>query len=94
MTHLLKYFGKPRLPGQKITKFHKNLAFNVQFRLEEIVKLLVRKYMRSNKQKNLCLAGGVHMNCKLNGELSKLKKLKIYLFSQHHLTMVFHLVLQ
>ena len=72
----VKIFGKPRLPGQKITKFHKNLAFNVQFRLEEIVKLLVRKHMRSNKQENLCLAGGVHMNCKLNGELSKLREVK------------------
>ena len=72
----VKIFGKPRLPGQKITKFHKNLAFNVQFRLEAIVKLLVIKYMRSNEQENLCLAGGVHMNCKLNGELSKLKEVK------------------
>ena len=32
--------------------------------------------MRFNKQKNLCLAGGVHMNCKLNGELSKLGEVK------------------
>ena len=72
----IKIFGEPLFNKKKITKYHKNLAFNVQWRLEEIVKLLVKDLIKITKISNLCLAGGVHMNCKLNGVLADLPEIK------------------
>ena len=72
----VKIFGKPRLADEKITTKHKNLAFNVQWRLEEIVKLISKKIIQKTGYPNLCLAGGVHMNCKLNGFISNLPQVK------------------
>ena len=40
----IKIFGKPLFNNKKILKYHKDLAFNVQWRLEEIVKLIVKKF--------------------------------------------------
>ena len=62
--------------NKKILKYHKDLAFNVQWRLEEIVKLIVKNLIKISKISNLCLAGGVHMNCKLNGVLANLPEVK------------------
>ena len=36
----IRIFGKPLFNNKKILRYHKNLAFNVQWRLEEVVKLL------------------------------------------------------
>ena len=68
----IKIFGAKR-PSQlsALTKPYPDIAFNVQYRLEKIVKLLVKNLHKKNKIKNLCLAGGVAMNCKMNGEISK-----------------------
>ena len=76
----IKIFGKPLFNNKKISNYHKKLAFNVQWRLEEIVKLLVKDLIRITKISNLCLAGGVHMNCKLNGMIADLPEVdKIYI---------------
>lgn len=76
----IKIFGKPLLNNKKISNYHKKLAFNVQWRLEEIVKLLVKNLIKITKISNLCLAGGVHMNCKLNGMIANLQEVdKIYI---------------
>ena len=72
----INIFGKPLFKNKKILKYHKDLAFNVQWRLEEIVKLLVKDLIKISKIPNLCLAGGVHMNCKLNGVLASLPEVK------------------
>ena len=72
----IKIFGKPLFNNKKMLRYHKNLAFNVQWRLEEIVKLLVKDLIKISKISNLCLAGGVHMNCKLNGVLANLPEVK------------------
>jgi len=69
---LVKLFGKPRLSNEVITQYHKDIAFNIQYKLEEIVETLVIKYISLTNIKNICLAGGVAMNCKLNGKLAKL----------------------
>ena len=72
----INIFGKPLFNSKKISKYYKDLAFNVQWRLEEIVKLLVKDLIKFSKVPNLCLAGGVHMNCKLNGVLAGLPEVK------------------
>jgi len=73
----VKIFGKKR--DDKISALNKpypDIAFNVQFRLEEIVKLLAKSLYKKNRISNFCLAGGVAMNCKMNGELSNEKYIK------------------
>ena len=73
----VKIFGKKRDKHiSALTQPYPDIAFNVQFRLEEIVKLLAKNLYNKNKIGDFCLAGGVAMNCKMNGELSKEKYIK------------------
>ena len=73
----VKIFGSKRSSRlSALTKPYPDIAFNVQYRLEKIVKLLVKNLYKKNKIQNLCLAGGVAMNCKMNGELSKANYIK------------------
>jgi len=72
----IKIFGKPMGGGKTISKTYKDLAYNVQWLLEKVVSLLVKDLIKKTKITNLCLAGGVHMNCKLNGFLANLPEVK------------------
>lgn len=67
---LVTLFGPPRLARDQITQYHKDIAFNVQFKLEEIVTELILKLISLTKSRNICLAGGVAMNCKMNGKIA------------------------
>ena len=73
---LVEDFGLPRSPEQKITKFYKDLAFNVQWRLEQIVSNLVERHVKDSQINKICLAGGVAMNCKMNGVIANLESVK------------------
>ena len=76
----IKIFGSPLNKEKNISKSYKNLAFNVQWLLEKIVSLLVKDLIKKTNIPNICLAGGVHMNCKLNGVLANLPEVnKIYI---------------
>lgn len=69
--------GLPRLPRETITDFHKDLAFTAQRRLEMIVvELLQQLQMEEGFCGNLCLAGGVGLNCKMNGVINELHFVK------------------
>jgi len=65
-------FGMPRLAHQPIEKAHRDLAFNVQWRLEQVGAALVRRLVAATGMRSICLAGGVAMNCCMNGKLSRL----------------------
>ncbi len=67
---LVDLFGPPRLPRDPIENRHKAIAFNVQWRLEQVVLLLCRRLIRETGCPDLCLSGGVAMNCKMNGFLA------------------------
>lgn len=54
---------------EKPTKAHCNLAFAIQNITEEIVVKLAKYAHEITKSKNLCLAGGVALNCVANGKL-------------------------
>jgi len=69
-------FGKPRLGHEPIEAYHRDLAFNVQWRLEQIVAALVRSLIALTGVPSLCLAGGVAMNCCMNGKLSRLEQVR------------------
>ena len=68
-------FGqKPRNPqSQKITQFHMDIAASIQKVTEEIMIKLARSIRKEYGLKNLCLAGGVALNCVANGKILKEK---------------------
>ncbi len=70
-----KLFGqKPRdAQKDKITQFHMDIAASIQKVTEEIMIKLARSIREEYKIKNLCLAGGVALNCVANGKILKEK---------------------
>ena len=63
-------FGiKRRTPEQELTQIHMDLAASVQAVTEEIVLRLGRSVRKETGAKNICLAGGVALNCVANGKL-------------------------
>ena len=69
----VKIFGKKRDYKNKITQHHKDIAAALQDRLEEIVLSHLRYAKKKYKFDKLCLAGGVALNCSLNGKIAKSK---------------------
>jgi carbamoyltransferase len=69
-----KLFGAPaRKPEDKLTQREMDLAASVQAVTEEIVLKLAEGIARETGEKNLCLAGGVALNCVANGKLLRRK---------------------
>ena len=68
-------FGqKPRNPkNEKITQFHMDIASSIQKVTEEIMIKLAKSIRKEYGIKNLCLAGGVALNCVANGKILKEK---------------------
>jgi carbamoyltransferase len=65
-------FGAPpRSPESKLTQFHMDLAASIQSVLEEIVLRLGATVHQETGLRNLCMAGGVALNCVANGRLLK-----------------------
>jgi len=60
---------KPRDRYAEITQYHKNLAATLQFSLEKVGLDMVKYLYEKTGSKNLCLAGGVALNCSMNGVL-------------------------
>lgn len=63
--------GPPRTSESTLTQREMDLAASVQSVTEEIVIKLAKAVRQSTGQKNLCLAGGVALNCVANGKLLK-----------------------
>ena len=66
---MVKRLGPARLAGTEITDRHKDVAASAQYRLEEIAMRLVRQLHRETGYRKLCIAGGVGLNCSMNGAL-------------------------
>ena len=65
-----KLFGRPpRKTETELTQFHMDLAASIQVVTEEIVLKLAKSLRQETSIKNLCLAGGVALNCVANGKL-------------------------
>jgi len=73
-----KLFGqKPRdSKKDKITQFHMDIAASIQQVTEEIMIKLALSISKDFKIENLCLAGGVALNCVANGKILKKKIFK------------------
>ncbi len=61
--------GPPREPESDVTQREMDLAASVQVVTEEIVLRMARHVHRETGMANLCLAGGVALNCVGNGRL-------------------------
>ncbi|MGD9540516.1 carbamoyltransferase family protein [Methylocystis sp.] len=63
-------FGGPaRKPEELLTQRHMDIAASIQAVTEEIVLRLTRDLAKETGARNLCLAGGVALNCVANGKL-------------------------
>lgn len=61
--------GEPRKPESPLTQKEMDLAASIQTVTEEVVIKLARQIQQTTGEKNLCLAGGVALNCVANGKL-------------------------
>src|SRR5437879_5525993 len=61
--------GPPRVPESKLTQREMDLARSVQVVCEEIMLRMARTLHRDTGMENLCLAGGVALNCVANGRI-------------------------
>jgi carbamoyltransferase len=61
--------GRPRSPETRLEQKHMDLAASVQAVLEEAVLRLTRSLADETGMENLCLAGGVALNCVTNGKV-------------------------
>ena len=63
-------FGEPvRSSEELLTNFHMDIAASIQAVLDEVVLRLARGLAKKTGSKNLCLAGGVALNCVANGRV-------------------------
>ena len=70
-------FGIKRiLPGEPITKEHKDLAFACQHFLEKIGENLARQAINVAGSKKICMTGGVTLNCKMNKKIIELPEVE------------------
>lgn len=61
--------GPPRKPSELMDQRHMDLAASIQKATEEIVLRLTRSVAKETGLPNLCLAGGVALNCVANGKV-------------------------
>jgi len=66
-----KLFGKPVRDPEKepLTQFHMDIASSIQVVIEEIILKITKSLSENMESKNLCLAGGVALNCVANGKI-------------------------
>ena len=65
--------GPPRKQESILTQREMDLAASIQVVVEEVVIKLAKGVAKTTGEKNLCLAGGVALNCVANGKLLKEK---------------------
>ncbi|HEU4507907.1 MAG TPA: carbamoyltransferase [Pyrinomonadaceae bacterium] len=63
--------GPPREPESEITQREMDLARSIQVITEEVMLKMAHHVRRETGMKNLCLAGGVALNCVANGRVLK-----------------------
>jgi carbamoyltransferase len=61
--------GPPRMPGVPLEQRDMDLAASIQAVIEEAVLRLTRSLAEETGEENLCLAGGVALNCVANGKV-------------------------
>ncbi|KAB2910793.1 MAG: carbamoyltransferase [Hyphomicrobiaceae bacterium] len=62
-------FGPRRAPGEPLTDQHRDLAFALQAVTEEVVVSVVRAQLKRFPLRDLCMMGGVALNCVANAKI-------------------------
>tara|TARA_B110001452_G_C15231984_1_gene426717 strand:- start:752 stop:2623 length:1872 start_codon:yes stop_codon:yes gene_type:complete len=62
---------KKRKPEEEITQEHCDIAIAIQIVTEEIVIKMAKEALKLTGSRNLCMAGGVALNCVANGKIIK-----------------------
>ncbi|MBI1321038.1 MAG: carbamoyltransferase [Candidatus Hydrogenedens sp.] len=65
----IEALGPPRAKDEPVERRHENIAASAQLVLEEIALHLARWLRETTGARDLCLAGGVALNCSMNGRL-------------------------
>jgi carbamoyltransferase len=68
-SRLEQTFGPRRQPGEPLERKHENMAASLQALLEDVVLELLRTLAAKTKMTDLCMAGGVALNCTMNGKI-------------------------
>jgi len=67
-------FGRKKSDtSEYFSQWEKDLAYTTQNILEEIVTAIISHYLSEHETKNICLAGGIALNCKMNKQIMELK---------------------
>ncbi|MEI6126645.1 MAG: carbamoyltransferase C-terminal domain-containing protein [Pseudomonadota bacterium] len=61
--------GLPRQQGEALTQHHMDMAASLQKRVTDSVLHLLKKSSRTTGNKQLCLAGGLFLNCNINAAI-------------------------
>jgi len=69
-------FGPPRDPGSELTRHHMDIAAGLQSALQHAFLHLLRHHKNETGMSNLCLAGGVALNCAMNGVIARSRLFK------------------
>ena len=64
-------FGPPREPEAEITSHHMDVAAALQATLQASLMHALRHFKKVTGQTNLCMAGGVALNCTANGVIKR-----------------------
>jgi carbamoyltransferase len=60
----------------EIRQEYKDLAASAQYQLESVIMQMVKYYVATTNIQNVCLAGGVALNCKMNQKIMNLPEVK------------------
>jgi carbamoyltransferase len=73
---LAERFGPPRDPSSEINQSHMDMAAGIQQVLQASLLHIVRHFKKETNQQNLCMAGGVALNCTANGVIKRSRLFK------------------
>lgn len=65
------FSGEPRAPESNLDQRHMDLAASIQVVTEDVVLKLAQNIAETTGKRNICLAGGVALNCVANGKLQQ-----------------------
>ena len=68
---LSEMFGRPREPEDEISQRHMDIASSLQAVLQAALLHVLRHFKKETGQKQLCMAGGVALNCSANGVIQR-----------------------
>ncbi|MCC5865195.1 MAG: hypothetical protein JJU31_08770 [Wenzhouxiangella sp.] len=77
---LVARLGPPRRGGSAITSPYPEIAYAAQKKLEDVLFDQISYAAGLGLSRNICFAGGVHMNCKANGAIAESPAFENYFF--------------